>query len=328
MFSKPPTQLITHLKGVQFQENAAIQQIIDQLMKDAKDPYAASLPLMASAVLGDQKRYTAAHALMLENLQALDATPNAFKGWMRSHGFKAWMWGRVLLATYSIQDEKALDTAKSKLAEQLAFKEDDLAFSTWGWGYRAVVDYKTSEPPMMAGATKLTEDYKKTIPKEYKNVAAWVAHVFQAAHAEDQKSYVNSKEQASHTALSNAVWAWMMNLSAAAQAKDEKTYQAIKAQILACTGQASITEALEKSLFKISSSQDYLAWALVKANMAAAQMGDDELHQETHKALPAVLEEAKNTKERAAEYILAALDYQLALLRNKPLVVNPKPKPH
>src|SRR5665213_2692701 len=99
MFTKQTTQLSSkpkNLKGVDFAERSSVESTIDDLTNSAKDPYATSLPFIASAELGDEKRYEAARTQMLNALDTLDQKPSDSPEWMRNNSFKAWMWGRVL----------------------------------------------------------------------------------------------------------------------------------------------------------------------------------------------------------------------------------------
>jgi hypothetical protein len=284
-----------NLKGIEFNERVSVENIIDELGKSSKDPYAASLPLIASAELGDEKRYDVALTQMLHTLDALETKPNDCPQWMRNNSFKAWMWGRVLLAANSMNDVKTSSQAKNKLIAFLnekVTKEDSLAFMTWAWGYRAAAnqaEYGISSKRMIDDAMQLTEKYKE--------------------------------EPKNHSALSDALWAWVMNLSAAATAGDVHNYALIKDQIKAVTGADSATKALETGLLRTAQSNDFPAWALAKMRFAAATMKDKELYHESEKAILFSIEGAKETGAKA-EYILSVLDNQLAIHAGEELQVS------
>ncbi len=266
-----------------FAERNDIQNIIDELNNSTKDAYAASLPLIASAELGDQSRYIIMLAKMLEQLEVLDKSSE--KNWMQNNSFKAWMWGRILLAADSMNDIATVNKAKDVLKELLKADltpQDNFAFYTWAWGYRAALDqkqYANSKKRMLNDAVTLTEKYNL------------------------------SRDDAM---LSDALWAWVMNLQAAAFAEDQETYQWIKEQIKIVCGKETVTAALEEGLLRTLESNDYPAWAMAKIRYAAIVMNDHELYQEIESALTASLDGAKNGNAQA-EYALAVLDNQLAI---------------
>lgn len=159
MFTAQTTQSSSkskNLKGINFSERASIESIIDELAKSAKDPYAASLPLIASAELGDEKRYDATRTQMLSGLDTLDKKPNGCPQWMRNNSFKAWMFGRALLSADNMSDAQTVDQAKTRLSSLLEEKitnEDNYAFFTWAQGYRAALnntEYEASKKRMIA----------------------------------------------------------------------------------------------------------------------------------------------------------------------------------
>ena len=102
MFTAQKIFTPNNLNGINFSERKAIESYIDELASTAKDPYSASLPLIASAGLGDAKRYVSARTIILTTLTNLDEKPNDYPEWMRNNSFKAWMWGRILLAANNI----------------------------------------------------------------------------------------------------------------------------------------------------------------------------------------------------------------------------------
>lgn len=112
--------------------------------------------------------------------------------------------------------------------------------------------------------------------------------------------------------LSDALWAFVMNLQAAANAKDHSTYSWIKEQMQSILKTESVAEALEKGLLRTTQSNDYPAWAMAKTYCAARMLNDNELCQNIESFLVSSIDAAKNAGANA-EYILAELDYQLAV---------------
>lgn len=283
--------------GAKLDENSYIENSIDELMQSATNPYAVSIPLIASAQLKDETRYQSAREKMLYALSNLDIHPNQFPEWMRNNSFKAWMLGRLLLAANHIDDKAIVLQTKKKLALLLKSDittKDNIAFLAWAWGYLAALDeteYKIATNTMMISADVLSAKYKLS---------------------------------QSHDDLSNALWAWVMNIAASANVKDEKTYNTIKEAIKSLTGANTITESIEKGLLRTATSNDYPAWALAKIYAAAAMIGDEELSKEIDATLSISIQNAKINNQQA-EYILAALDKQIAARVMEAAPMNTRP---
>lgn len=284
-----------NLANTDFKERAGIEGAVDELAGSAKDPYAASLPMIMSAELGDKERYSHSARKMIGLLADLDSTPANFAEWMRGQSFKAWMWGRVLLAADSINDVEGVALAKTKLSALLTEETDDFAFATWAWGYRAALDqteYKLSKETMLQQAKKLSNIYK------------------------------SSKK---HGDLSNALWAWVMNIQAAAKAGDKVAYGRIKAELKEVAGASTVAGALETGLLRTKESNDYPAWALGIVFYAAAMMGDAALFDELENAVKTSIRGADQAAAKA-EHAFAVLDQQLAVLTEKEMGARPGPK--
>lgn len=271
---------------------------MDELAKSAKDPYAASLPLIASAGLGDEKRYDATRTQMLNALDTLDKKPDDCPQWMRNNSFKAWMLGRVLLAADNMKDDKTVSQTKNKLSlllEEKMTKDDNFAFFTWAQGYRAALnktEYELSKKRMISDSMQLSEKYKV--------------------------------KPTDHGALSDALWGWVMDLSASANANDKQSYEFVKEQIKSLTREQSVSKALETGLLRTADSNDYPAWALAKVRLAAATMLDKELYQDIDNALISSIESSKKAGAKA-EYALAVVDSQLAIQAGKELQAKASP---
>jgi len=273
------------------QKELSIESTIDELASTAKDPNAASLPLMASAGLGDAKRYAHTCQAMFAALADLDKEPTKYPAWMRTDSFKAWMWGRVLLAADNMADAKTIYLSKNKLSSLLNKKmttADSLAFYTWALAYDATLNVKEHQK------------FKKIM--------------FNNAMSLSEKSKDNPKD---HDALSDALWAWVMNLSAAAKANDKRTYAMIKEQMTLLTGKESVTQALLAGLLRTAKSNDYPAWALGKVSVAAKTMNDEALYEEVTPALHSSIVGANQAKANA-EYILAVIESKLSSRQNTP----------
>ncbi len=278
-----------NLHDVPFEKRKEVEGIVDTLAAAAADPYAASLPLIANAELGNKKSYLVIRDHMQQALTALDQKPTDFPQWMRNNSFKAWMFGRVVLSADAMKDVRTLVLAKRKLVALLNQKmtpDDSLAFFAWAEGYTAALSdraYTTYVKKMMRDAAELSDQYKA---------------------------------KPTHDGLSNTLWAWVMNLSAAANAGNQHDYNWIKDQILSLTGKKSVTEALETGLLRTADSNDYPAWAMAKVRLSAAVMHDRDLYQEIETSLTSSIENAKSAGAKA-EYALAVVDNELAVVQPK-----------
>ncbi len=287
-------QVVKNLKNLRFDEREKVEGIVDALAAEAKDPYAASLPMIMSAKLGDAVRAPATLQKMGDLLSGLDEKPESFPAWQRSNSFKAWMWGRYLLAADAVNDLANRELAKKRLAgllEQRLTKDDLLAFFAWAWGYRGALneaEYEASKVTMLEDARVLTAQYKSP----------------------DKDA--DTSPNAVHERLSNAMWSWVMNIQAAAMLRDSDTYEEIKRQMKLITGQETVTAALETALLRTEASNDYPGWGMAIVRNAAAIMEDEALFQELGKALPAIIGGADKAGAKA-EYAFAVLDNQLAL---------------
>lgn len=258
-------------------DKLSLETTIDELAKSATNLYTASLPLIASAELGDAKRYQFSRKQMLEYLSNFTSYRDEFPEWMCNASFKAWMWGRVLLAANKMDDKLTVLEAKSSLIDLLEnplTEHTNPAFLAWAWGYRAALnleEYQHCREKMLEGAKSLNE------------------------------TYLASKSQAN---LANALWAWIMNSCASANVSDQETYEIIKKEFIVLTNCKTVAAALENGLLRTAESNDYPAWALAKMCLAASTMNDVELYNELNSSLAASIDTAKQNKQQA-EYMLA-----------------------
>lgn len=295
MFPQQQLQLLTNLNNANFDGKDELVTELNTLRDSAKNPYEISMVLLASATLGEEKRYETDHDRMVNALKVLDSkdSPSAWSD-MNNHAWKAWLDGRLCLAEV-IAKKIASPQSKKWLLSHLAFHEkssnEDLAFYAWASGYRAALDrneYAISKKEMEIAGLKLINIYKEEVKKD------------QAKEGQIPKT---------QAALSNAIWALVMNLSAAAYAKDKKVYKSIKNQLMLLTEKKSVTEALETGLLRTAASNDYPAWALAKVRVAAAIMEDNELYKSNGKALEKAI-----AKADGYERVLSTLEGKLAML--------------
>ena len=264
-----------------FQAQSEMKDNIGLLIGQTKDVYSASLPLIASAELGDQRLYFDTLTTAIRSLYNLDnnPAPGREQDWMQNNGFKAWMWGRILLSADQMLDVAHVVEAQEKITTLLKSEtthDQNLAFYTWARAYLASLDdenYQTQRDAMIRGATDLTDKYNVT-------------------HA--------------HGDLSNAVWAWVMNLQAAARNQDHATYELIKSKLLEISDSDSLSACLQQTLLRTADSNDYPAWALVIVKKAAVNMGDEALATALREPVAAAIQAAKNAGQ-TAEYTIANL---------------------
>lgn len=253
---------------------------IDILIGKTTNAYQASLPLIASAQLKDQRLYYITLTTAIRSLDNLDNNPSplANNTWMHNSGFKAWMWGRILLAAKQMYDRPHIAEAQTKIETLLnaeTLNDPHLAFYTWARAYLADLnadEYQKQRTAMMQGANQLTEKYN-------------------ALHTHDN--------------LSNAVWAWVMNMQAAADHGDKATVQTINAKLLELTDKKTLAEALTSALTRSESNNDYPAWALVIVLKAANTLQDHDLVESLIQPTTDAIHLANKTGE-LAEYTIAS----------------------
>jgi hypothetical protein len=273
------TTRIKTLTGINFPERKEIEVKIDnQLRLLGSLPLTASLLVMASAELGDSHRYDKTLRALMEGLWQLEDS-GISKYW---NSYKAFMWGRILISADNMNDVRGTIEAQRELDKFLRASvtpADTIAMTTWAWGYRAAFnenEYQTSKKIMLENASILSKQYKAS---------------------------------GDPNILADALWAWVMNIQAAAFVHDQQTYHWIKEQIKLVTNETSIVEALDKHLLN---AVDYPAWAIAKVRYAASVIGDQVLYDEIENVLLLSIQNARKSNE--AEYVLAVVDNQLAML--------------
>lgn len=267
-------------------DNQLIIEKISELNARVSNAYNASLPLMASAELGNNQLYSSSLDVIRKQLSLLDepAAPDSSIDWMKNNSFKAWMWGRILLSAKAMNDQPTLEASAKKLVGYLGEKptpQDNLAFSAWARGYLAALDHKNYDAQRQA-----LEDEGDAL----------------------SAIYASSVKQDD---LSNALWAWVMDIQAAALANDADFYNAIKGKMMQVTGQDSVSGALENGLICTEKSSDYPAWAMAKVRLAAAMMHDESLVGELENPVQRAIVKANESKQ-IAEATLAQLDERSA----------------
>lgn len=263
---------------------------VQTLISNTTNAYTASLPLMASAALGDRVLYTTSLTTMLRSLHNLNENPlpagSDTNHWMENNAFKAWMWGRVLLSADSMNDEEHVNEAKQKLTSYLnapRTADDSPAFIAWARAYLASLNHTTYA------------SQKNTMLKACQSLS---------------ETYVSTK---THDDLSNALWAWVMVNQAAALSHDNETYEKSLHKMTQLTNTGSVMEALNQGLQRTSASNDYPAWAMAIVYLAATRMGDHELTAALLAPLTTSITEAENA-DQLAESTLANLNVSLAKL--------------
>jgi len=246
---------------------------------------------MIFATLHSFSAYERAKRKMLKFLKDLESGENPEyhqdkKKWMQSASFKAWMWGRILLAAQSMHDTTLINQAcdEIEILSQVNLNtedKDELARITW-----AVAHYAA---------------YSQVHYQLYKDL------IMSCAERLDQ---LDSSET-----RTDAVWGWVMFLQAAACAGDRETYDKITAKI---ARDETIVVALNR-LSHTNESNDYPAWAMAKVRWAAAVIGDNALVLALQEPTKKSIIDAEKIKTTAAkvEYSLGILDNNLAILAKK-----------
>lgn len=282
--------MLTNLKNLAFPERFTITDGIRGLLERTNDSaYQLSMQLLISAQLGNEELYQRA----LLKIEA--AMQNEIFSDISQNSFKAWLYGRILLAAHSINDAvtitKTLRELKAVLQDKNTLSD---RFSAWSWGYIAslnIMEYNDAKLTMKNAADKLT-----------------------AAYVEINKgSYSDNKKQEFR---SDALWAWVMSLQAAANADDKEVYNYSLEQIQLIAEQPSVSDSLLKGLLRTSTSNDYPAWAIAITRLAAVTIGDEKIFMELEAPLIKSIEEAKYAQAKP-ELLLAQVNSQLVIARQK-----------
>ncbi len=297
-------KFIKNLKKQHYPEQLFVTQSIAGLSaKTNSDEYRLSMVVIASAQQGNEKLY---QKTLMELQNKLNAVAKNKKD-PKNNSYRAWHLGRILLAADSIDDKhtvaQILPELKSLLTDEKTAKD---AYSAWGWGYLASLnkkEYKSAKSKMLESANALTEQYQQA-----------------KTHADNSEE----SQMALQIQLSNALWAWVMDAQAAANANDEKIFNFILEQMKTITGEKTVGLALTKGLQRLSTSNDYPAWALGIVRLAAATIGNKAIYDELEKPLADSIQGAKDAMKLAddksaynatAEATLAQVDSALAIVR-------------
>lgn len=277
----------TNLEKTTFPEKFAMTIQVESLLNAGdQDAYSLSMPLLVSAQLGNRKLYTKASILMTKVMSTMKEDP-----------FKAWIYGRMLLAAHNIKDSYAETRIKRTLTNLVEYLLKDEAtrldrFTTWLLGYLAAVSKKEFikvREPMLEGARHQTENYLK---------------IKSSTASEEEKQGVRS----------DALWSWIMIAQAAANADEKEDYEDAITQMLIIADQSLISDALSTGLLRTAASNDYPAWAMAIIRMAAQTIGDNDRFEELAMPLKKSINEAKSAG-KLQEFLLASVNEELAITR-------------
>jgi hypothetical protein len=280
---------LNNLKGITFAERAGIVEGTNTLLANANgDAYQTSLPLMLSAHLGDEPLYQQALAKMDLAMQSPAlADP-------KQNSFRAWMFGRILMAAKNMSDqptvEKSLIHLKNILNDKNTVPD---RFTAWAWGYLASAndkEFHDAKNNMKQAADKLTFVY------------------FEINRGHDT-------EEKKQEARSDALWAWVMIAQASANANDLVVYHDALKQLEFITGQNNVADALVKGLLRTSASNDYPAWAIGMTRVDAVTILDKKLFSDLDQPLKKSIEDAIKAQAKP-EIMLGQVNQQWAIERN------------
>lgn len=279
----------TNLQKAKFRGKLYLTVKTEALLNNAKDDaYQLSMPLLVSAQLGNKALYQKALIRMNKAMDAMEDSP-----------FKAWIYGRILLAAQGIKDEKTVSKTLTGLTNLLDgfIKNDGTGldrFTVWSLGYLAALDmteFMRAKDNLLAGANALTDAYFTINAKE--------------DATEDQKQEKRS----------DALWAWVMISQAAANAHQRESFDYAIEQMLRITKELSIGEALTKGLLRTAASNDYPAWASSLVSLAAETLPDRSVYDALQDPLQASIQAAKKGNH-LPEMLLAIVNKQLAIERD------------
>ncbi len=286
---------VKNLQAVTIPDRVALQNAITDLANGKTDAYSLSLPLLASAELGDRASYDS----LLEKMNA--ALLN-----VKEDTLNAWLLGRVIFAADSIGDTATVDRLQQSLVMllqkistlPLLHTDSNYAMYAWSCGYYAALSeyhYEKIYDQMIGTTIKLIRANLRT------TLTASTMHELRA----------------------NTVWALVMDIRAAANASDKPTYAKMLYQLKALTEKATVSEALQTSLARADNDNDYPAWAFSVVALAAATLEDTVLYEELKAPLQTAIQDAlafgnkpeqtpENQWKAKAEATLAELNVHLA----------------
>lgn len=125
--------------------------VLKELVAEAKDARALSVPLMMTSLLGKEKSY----AIILKKMEAaLELMP--------TNTTKAWLIGRVLLAAKHQGDETTLEKYLPEMKALLKSAAPQDPHAAWAWGYLAGLskeEYAAAQKNLFATTLSLIEEY-------------------------------------------------------------------------------------------------------------------------------------------------------------------------
>ncbi len=268
--------------------NSEISCHAAELVANATNPYQASLPMMIYAELGYKNQCKLGIKRMIEFLTQLEKSSDSSWQWMQNNSFKAWMWGRILLAAQTIKDADRSEFALSRLRNLLSLPvadDDKQEFTAWAWAYFASYSdkaYQLAKKGMLDNVKEL------------------------AQQSQDGDLNLNSSSSA------NEYRGWVMAIQAAARANDLDLYEKIKRylQIGPAGKVAPIEKVLARQLGK--DAPHYLALELAKVRLAAAMMNDQVLFLALEQPVEMAISQAEKNHAKA-EFSLAVLENDRAI---------------
>jgi hypothetical protein len=235
---RPVYKMPRNLEGIAFQERPMLEELLQRIAVEArmvKSAYTFSIPLLGAALLGDTALYEEFREQMINALTRMERDTVA----TYDPALAAWLWGRVLLASYHMNDTPTEQLADQQMERFLLTASDQSAFSAWAYGYKAIYEGVYHAPT-----------YPVSLAKG--------RHIAQSLSDPSQEG--------------DWLWAQVMLLSATAFASDPGSYAEIEQQVLTQTS----TENLAAAFSKIAEN-DWRAWALALARFATATLVPENL---------------------------------------------------
>jgi hypothetical protein len=265
-----------------------LSTVISQLVSKAEisqSAYDYSLPLTAYALQGNSQAY---HKLLPAMLATLNTIPD------EQISFRAWLRGRVVLAADLVDDKTNFTDQLFLLQIELAKLKINDKFSSWAWGYLAIVSKDSAE--VFRSALEVCEERIK----HYEGMR-------HAKRADDIELSLSKADQNALTQeLGRILWSLVLLLPAAAKAADQTFYETVLKKMRAVAREADIIKIVNSYLLK--ENDDYPLWFLSFLKWGAAIKKDETLLAQINVALTVNLGVARIIKEdNSADYILAQL---------------------
>ncbi len=229
------------------------------------NPYSLSLPLMASAFLGNAQIYSNLRNQIIPMLNNINQP-----------GFKAWLLGRVFLASTTIMDTDTSQSIKLELSKLVdgdstrgEITDPDYSMLLWGMEY-------------------LISNDRDSYLLKREDLSFNLDRLMEAAKS----------RSLDHELVSNVVWVHVLAISASTIINDNEMYQHAIRNVNNIFAKNNIGDSLITGLIRNDKSSDYPAWAVAIVASAAKKLNDESNYRLLFPLAEQSIQEAKSWGEK------------------------------